>query len=178
MEYNRSLNILCWNVRGLNDPDKWDLVYNKIEESACSIFYFQETKKESCDLAFLHKFAPKRFDCFEFCPSEGASGGIIVGWMSRMFTCVTIDIQIFAIRLEITSTHDHSSWHLITVYGPTREPDRTNFVAWLYSIDIAEDDLYLLLGTSISIDETQIETKLGVILITCLFSMISFISWG
>jgi exonuclease III len=71
---NRSWNILCWNVRGLNDKDKWSLLRNKIEESGANIFCFQETKRDLIDIRFLKNFAPKRFDNFEFCPSSGASG--------------------------------------------------------------------------------------------------------
>lgn len=52
----------------------------------------------------------------------------------------------FAIRLQITSLHDHSIWNLIVVYGPTREPARQYFVAWLYSLDIGPDDLFLIMG--------------------------------
>ena len=63
MDHSRNWNILCWNVRGLYDPDKWDLIRNKLEESACSLFCFQETKKEETDVAILRKFAPRRFDC-------------------------------------------------------------------------------------------------------------------
>lgn len=42
---NRSWNILCWNVRGINPAEKWPLIRNKIDESNCEIFYFQEAKK-------------------------------------------------------------------------------------------------------------------------------------
>jgi exonuclease III len=146
MDYSRNWNILYWNVRGLNDPDKWDLIRNKLEESASSIFCFQETKKEEIDAAFLHKFAPRHFDCFEYCPCKGASGGILVGWSSRVFLAVTIDTEIFALRMQVTSVHNLAVWNLITVYGPTREPLRTNFVSRLYSLDIALDDHCLILG--------------------------------
>jgi exonuclease III len=74
----RYWNVLCWNVRGLNDHDKWDPIRNKIEESSANIFCLQETKRSSFDLPFIRKFAPKRFDKFDYCPSEGASGGILV----------------------------------------------------------------------------------------------------
>jgi hypothetical protein len=146
MDYSQIWNILCWNVRGLNDPDKWDLIRNKIEESACSLFCFQETKKEEIDAMFLHKFAPRRFDCFDFCPSDGASGGILVAWCSCVFSTITIDSQVFALRLHVTSVHNLSAWNLITVYGPTREPARLNFVSWLYSLDIPTDEHFLILG--------------------------------
>jgi hypothetical protein len=109
-------------------------------------FASRKQKKEEIDAAFLHKFAPRRFDCFEYCPSKGASGGILVGWNSRVFSAVTIDIEIFALRMQVTSIHNLAVWNLITVYGPTREPLRTNFVSWLYSLDIAPDDHCLILG--------------------------------
>lgn len=66
----RYWNVLCWNVRGLNDHDKWDPIRNKIEESSANIFCLQETKRSSFDLPFIRKFAPKRFDKFDYCPSE------------------------------------------------------------------------------------------------------------
>jgi exonuclease III len=43
-------NILCWNIRGMNDKDKWDAIRNKIDESNANIFCLQETKRETFDL--------------------------------------------------------------------------------------------------------------------------------
>lgn len=68
---NRTWNILCWNVRGINAADKWTHIRSKIEESNCDIFCFQETKKEHFDLAFIKNFASRRFDKFIFAPSVG-----------------------------------------------------------------------------------------------------------
>lgn len=72
-------NILCWNVRGINAAEKWPNRHNKIDESSCEIFCFQETKKENLDPSFIRKFAPRKFDMFLFALSVSASGGIIVG---------------------------------------------------------------------------------------------------
>jgi hypothetical protein len=36
-------------------------------------------------MSFIRKFAPRRFDCFDFIPSVGASGGILVLWSSSVF---------------------------------------------------------------------------------------------
>jgi hypothetical protein len=130
----------------LNDPDKWDRIRNKLDESACSLFCFQETKKEVCDLLFMRKFAPKRFDSFVFSPSDGASGGILVGWSSKIFSMELIDNEPFALKRKVTSVHNSVTWTLITVYGPTREPARTNFVAWLYSLHFEIDDLAIIMG--------------------------------
>lgn len=42
---NRSWNILCWNVWGLNAAEKWPSVRNKIEESNCEIFFKKQRRK-------------------------------------------------------------------------------------------------------------------------------------
>lgn len=75
MMNSRTWNILCWNIHGLNNKDKWDPIRNKIEESNANICCLQETKNENLDLRFIRNFAPKIFDKFDFCPSKGASGG-------------------------------------------------------------------------------------------------------
>jgi hypothetical protein len=69
-----------------------------------------------------------------------------VAWSSCVFSAITIDSQVFALRLQVTSVHNLAVWQLITVYGPTREPARLNFVSWLYSLNIAANDNYLILG--------------------------------
>jgi hypothetical protein len=33
-------------------------------------------------MSYIRKFAPRRFDCIDFIPSLGASGGILVLWNS------------------------------------------------------------------------------------------------
>lgn len=78
-------NILCWNIRGINSEAKWDALRNKIDESASSIICLQETKKESFDSLFLRKFAPRHLDKFDYIPSVGASGGILVAWAGSIF---------------------------------------------------------------------------------------------
>jgi hypothetical protein len=110
---NRAWNVLCWNIRGLNDKDKWDSIRNKIEESCANIFYLQETKREDIDLQFICNFAPKRFDKFEFSPSVGASGGILVCWASNHFSGSTVEKHPFSIDLKILSIHSQISWILL-----------------------------------------------------------------
>jgi exonuclease III len=43
---NRLWYVLSWNIRGINDPVKWPIVRNKLEESNASIVCLQETKKK------------------------------------------------------------------------------------------------------------------------------------
>jgi hypothetical protein len=134
---------------GLGDSTELSRVglsQNKIEESHANIFCLQETKKESFDRCFIHKFAPKRFDQFDFCPSLGSSGGILVCWASKHFSAILIDKQSFAIHLALTSTHSLTLWNVVVVYGPCKKPARDQFVNWLCNPQIKDEDLWLLMG--------------------------------
>lgn len=43
------------------------------------------TKREHFDSTYLRNFCPSSLDSFEFLPSVGASGGILVVWKSSRF---------------------------------------------------------------------------------------------
>lgn len=99
-------------------------------------------KLESTDQAFLRNFVPRHFDISVFSPSLGALGGIVTIWNSSFYSPELIDCQPFSIVIvEFTSSHKMEKWKLVNIYGPTREPDRTNFVAWLYSLNIDSANL-------------------------------------
>jgi exonuclease III len=100
---SRNWHVFCWNIRGINGVDKWDAIRDKIEESACSIFCLQETKKEHFDQQFIRKFAPRRYDSYDFIPSVGASGSILIGWNSSHFLGQVVDKQSFGITIMFTS---------------------------------------------------------------------------
>lgn len=143
---SRKWQILSWNIRGINSNGKWDAVHDKIEESSCSVFCLQETKKEPFDQQFVRKFAPWRHDCFDFVPSIGASGGILIGWNSSHFVGQVIDKQAFGITISFTSSHNMDNRNLTTVYGPCIEPARSEFINWFKNHHIADSDNWLFLG--------------------------------
>jgi exonuclease III len=78
MESNRLWKILNWNLRGINSEKKWLALASKISESNCDIVCLQETKRELFDIQYLRNFCPKKFNKFEYMPSVGASGGLII----------------------------------------------------------------------------------------------------
>lgn len=139
-------NILCWNVRGLNTDVKCLALRNKIDEANCSIVCLQETKKESFDHSFIRKCCPGRFGKYEFIPSRGASGGLIIIWCSSQFTANVIHRENFAITIEFTHMHNNKKWNLSNIYGPCDGPEREEFVTWLQNLHINPEDLWLLMG--------------------------------
>jgi exonuclease III len=143
---HRSWNVLNWNIRGLNADDKQTAIRNKIEESDCSIFYIQETKMSNIDMTMFKKMAPKRFKQFTFVPSCGASGGILIGWNASIFTGQVLSSSNFQITLGFTSMHNANQWNLTTVYGPCQGQEKQNFIDWLYNLQIAYDQDWMIVG--------------------------------
>lgn len=142
----RNWNILCWNVRGVNSADKCRAVRQAVDDSSCSVFCLQETKKESFDTAYVKKLAPKRFDSFSFSPSVGASGGILVCWVGAIFAANVICITRSAVIVKFFSKHSAESWTLVSVYGPCVDPDRSLFAQWLFDLQIPDNENWILLG--------------------------------
>jgi hypothetical protein len=57
----------------------------------------------------MRKFAPKHFNKYAFSPSQGASGGIVVGWNDQVLYSSK-----FAITIQFSSTHNAEEWKLTT----------------------------------------------------------------
>lgn len=63
---------------GINGPEKWNYLQNKILASRCDIVCLQETKHERFDESYVRNFCPKQFDKFYYHPSIGAAGGMLL----------------------------------------------------------------------------------------------------
>jgi hypothetical protein len=111
-----------------------------------SIICFQETKRSDLNLNFIRNFAPCRFDQFLFVPSDGASGGLLVLWGSNFFKGQLILEESFGQVINFQSTFSDECFTIVNVYGPCSGIEQDNFVAWLFHLNITEDDLWLLLG--------------------------------
>jgi hypothetical protein len=98
--------VLNWNIRGLNSDDKCNMIRAKIEESNYAAFCIQETKRQTFDPSAVGKFPPKRFNKFAYQPSEGASGGIFIGWNGSFLMGNVIYSSKFAITVHFSLVHN------------------------------------------------------------------------
>ena len=145
--YNtRSWNILNWNIRGINAQDKWLAIRQKVEESAAGVVCIQETKRELFGSRYLKQFCPKRLNKFDYQPSVGASGGLLVVWNDSLFSGETISKNTFSISIRFTPKLSSDTWTLSNIYGPCLSADRVIFMDWFSNIQIPDDCIWLMLG--------------------------------
>lgn len=136
--HNRNLNILIWNVRGINDQAKWLAIANKIAKSNCDIICLQETKRESFDSQYIKNFYPRKLNKFVFLPSMGATGGLFIGWNGNMFMGNTLFQNDYSISGD--------SWILTNIYAPCQGDARDDFIQWFKNIDMADNTDWLVVG--------------------------------
>jgi hypothetical protein len=93
-----------------------------------------ETKRQTFDPSMIRKMAPKRFNKFCFSPSQGASGGILIGWNGSHIVGQVIHNCRFVITIMFTSQHNMEQWKFTVAYGPCHGQERQNFVNSLNSL--------------------------------------------
>ncbi|PNT74430.1 hypothetical protein BRADI_1g14572v3, partial [Brachypodium distachyon] len=126
--------ILTWNIRGLNGQDKWVQVQRKIKESGCSIICLQETKRTVVDNHFIHNFCPKRFNKFDYLPSNGR------------FSETPVDVTDFSLSVEFKYTTSNKTWILTNIYGPCSDDRKVQFAHWLQNNIIPDHVEGLIVG--------------------------------
>ena len=143
---NRNWSILNWNIRGINDPNKWLALRNKIDESNVDIICIQETKMELFDAKYIKHFCPRRITQFEFLPSVGASGGLLIAWNGSLFTGEHLFHNDLALSVRFTSTLFGDSFIHSNIYGPCQGPERAQFLNWFKDIQIPTDTKWIIMG--------------------------------
>jgi exonuclease III len=142
---NKDWKVLTWNVRGINSEWKWNTVKNKLTESNCDIACLQEMKKEIIDANFIKRIYPTSLDSFDYLPSVGASGGILVIWKSSLFSATMKFTNNYAITMEFCSRHNRNRWILTSIYAPCTTEGKTLFLDWFKNMQIDSED-HLILG--------------------------------
>ena len=123
-----NLNILNWNIKGINDRDKWLALKDKIQETNCDVICIQETKREIFDSRYLQNFCNRSLRKFDLYPSTGASGGIITIWKDSTFQGETLFKNEFSLSIRLTSKLSGEHMILSNIYGPCIPEKREEFL--------------------------------------------------
>lgn len=121
----------------------------------------QETKREHFDFQFIKRFCLSSFDSFEFLPSEGASGGIIIIWQSHLFHGRLAFRNEYGISVEFTSLHSDVDWILTNIYGTCAQHGKHFCISWLNNIHMPTEVNWLLVGHFNLIQKPEDRNKPG-----------------
>ena len=80
-----TLQLLSWNVRGLNNPRKREVCKNLLKEWKCDIVCLQETKVSSSNVVFVRSLWGSPFIDWAGLDAVQTSGGVLLIWDRRIF---------------------------------------------------------------------------------------------
>ena len=126
MSFN-ALELVCWNVRGLNSPAKRKALRGFVDSTRAAIVFILETKLEVVDTFVILQCMGPNYDGFTYLPASDTRGGIFVAW----------DITRVLLSNYVNDSHSISAyvspkegepWWLTVVYGPQEDERKINFL--------------------------------------------------
>lgn len=126
------MNILVWNVPGLNTKSRRDALHGVVADHNVSIVCVQETKLNVISQRQIYEMLGAEFSSFAYLPASDTRGGILIACRSPHITMVQKQIGEFSVTVEVAI--GDTSWHLTSVYGPQADADKIEFLNELRSV--------------------------------------------
>ena len=118
------MKIISWNVNGLGNPVKRRKIKEVIVKVDPDIVLLQESKLEKVDGFLIRSIWNSRFKEWDFIPSSGSSGGLVIGWDTRIASKVD-DLKGCYSLSVLLNIKGKSCWWVTNVYGPTNPRSRS-----------------------------------------------------
>jgi exonuclease III len=122
------LDILCWNVRGLNDQARKDTVHATLSSTTCHIACIQETKLDFIDHQTAGYIGGFRLCSFSHRPATGTRGGILLLWDEDHVSISNIHIGTHLLSADVSIKSCGTVFKITTVYGPSSDADKESFL--------------------------------------------------
>lgn len=146
--YYKKIKLLSWNVRGLVNNEKANVVRDVVRASRCDICCMQETKfsGNGNDLNYFSRVLPSYFERqYAILYALGTRGGCFIAW-KRDYEMMNS----WSTRHSVTAILRQSSTAKIlavtTVYGPTTDEDKPTFLMELKQLKEMIDHPWALTG--------------------------------
>ena len=112
------LRFISWNVRGLNNPQKREVVKHLLREWQCDIVYLQETKLDFLDLQVVRSLWGNQFVDWLALDVINTTSEILLMWDTCVVERVDATVGNFSVSCLWHGLVDGFNWVCSGVYGP------------------------------------------------------------
>lgn len=141
--FNYPIRALNWNVRGLGDSQKCDVIKDIAIDANPDLISYQETKWSECSIFRVRQVCPAKFINFLTLDAIGTRGGILLAWSSRF--CL-IDSYTFNYSVTAVLKTNNFKFMYTVVYGPQDDRIKIEFLQELQSVRELNNLPWLLMG--------------------------------
>lgn len=130
----KKFKFLSWNVRGLGDDEKCNVVRNVIKNSRCDVCVLQETKCNKFVLSYILRFLPSFFSFdVAYNLASNSKGGTIIIW-KRTFELVSSWSTRHSVTVLLRQISTGAQFLVTNVYGPSEDALKPQFIDELRSL--------------------------------------------
>ena len=126
-------NVLIWNVRGLNDKARRDVVHQTVQSCQPAIVCLQETKLSHISTHDVLTILGQAFLSSVYLPARETRGGILVAWRSDVFSAECHRVLRHSISVKFRTDGD-ITWWFSGIYGPHLDADKPAFLDELLEV--------------------------------------------
>jgi exonuclease III len=127
------INFLGWNVRGLNDQERKDMVHEVVAASTCHIVGLHETKLGSISAFNAAYIGGYQLKSYAERLAIGTRGGIVLLWDDSVVEVSNVQISKFCLSANVhpLNSGNGGDFKITKVYGPTASNRKDDFFAEL-----------------------------------------------
>lgn len=131
------MNIITWNIGGLNSIYKLDIVQNFVRQHKLDYLFLQETKMDKETAEKIKSFNNYYTMAIS---SEGASGGTMILWKRSLFLGTLLNANKHFMVIKIKNIDQNNNWYIVNVYAPNIKNARKK--VWETLSNIKSKDFY------------------------------------
>ena len=118
------LKLLSWNVRGVNNTQKREVIRNFLQDWRCDVVCLQETKIDCMDIRMVRSLWGNQFVDWLALDAINTAGGVLLMWDTRVVERVDSVVGISSVTYSLKGLVDGFDWVCSGVYGPHSEDGR------------------------------------------------------
>ncbi len=112
------LKLLSWNVRGVNNTQKREVIRNFLRDWRCNVVCLQETKIDCMDIRMVRSLWGNQFVDWLALDAINTAGGVLLMWDTRVVERVDSVVGISSVTCSLKGLVDGFDWVCSGVYGP------------------------------------------------------------
>ena len=114
-----SIRILSWNMRGLNNLQKRNVVKNLLRDWKYDVVCLQETKLSRIDWGVIRSLWSNQYVGWVALDAVNTAGGVLLMWDKRMLEMTDSVVGTFSVSCCWKGITNGFVWAYTGLYGPT-----------------------------------------------------------